>query len=372
MASRREFGSVERLPSGRFRARYRHPATAELVKAPTTFDRVTDARSWLARERVRLEQSAADDPRGVPKAPVETFGAYADDWLANRRTKAGPLRASTRRTYRFYLDNHILPAFGATPLDRIGVQDVRSWYSRLLPNRPTLRARTYALLSTIMATAVADDLISANPCRVRGASTVKPATEAHVLTPTEVNALAAAMPPALALGVHLGAWCQLRVGEILELRRRDIVHGAVRIRRATTWVDGHAVVDDPKTGAGIRDVAIPPHIIPLVETHLAEFTAPGVNSLLFPASDEGEHRSLQGYAYHFARARKAAGLPYVRQHHLRHTGLTLAAQSGATVAELMGRAGHSTPGAAMRYQHASAERDRALAAALSDLAAESR
>ena len=43
-------------------------------------------------------------------------------------------------------------------------------------------------------------------------------------------------------------------------------------------------------------------------------------------------------------------------------------QTGATLAELMGRLGHSTPGAALRYQHAAQGRDRAIADALSKLA----
>jgi hypothetical protein len=46
----------------------------------------------------------------------------------------------------------------------------------------------------------------------------------------------------------------------------------------------------------------------------------------------------------------------------------LAAQTGATLAELMGRLGHTTPGAAMRYQHAAADRDAEIAKRLSVLA----
>jgi integrase len=67
-------------------------------------------------------------------------------------------------------------------------------------------------------------------------------------------------------------------------------------------------------------------------------------------------------------ARKAAGRPDLRFHDLRHTGAVLAAATGATLAELMARLGHSTAGAALRYQHAAADRDKVIAAALSDLA----
>jgi len=67
----------------------------------------------------------------------------------------------------------------------------------------------------------------------------------------------------------------------------------------------------------------------------------------------------------FYPAREAAGRPDLRFHDLRHTGATLAAATGATLAELMARLGHSRPGAARRDQHASADRDRVIADALS-------
>ncbi|MFN2347447.1 MAG: hypothetical protein ABR616_17250 [Dermatophilaceae bacterium] len=70
----------------------------------------------------------------------------------------------------------------------------------------------------------------------------------------------------------------------------------------------------------------------------------------------------------FYPARKAAGRDDLRCD-LRHTGAVLAAQTGSTLAELMGRLGHSTPGAAMRYQHAAADRDAEIARRLSALVA---
>lgn len=69
-------------------------------------------------------------------------------------------------------------------------------------------------------------------------------------------------------------------------------------------------------------------------------------------------------------AREAAGRPDLRFHDLRHTQAVFAAASGATLAELMARLVHSTVGAALRYQHAAAGRDAAIAAKLSAFAAE--
>ncbi|WP_369252391.1 tyrosine-type recombinase/integrase [Geodermatophilus amargosae] len=66
----------------------------------------------------------------------------------------------------------------------------------------------------------------------------------------------------------------------------------------------------------------------------------------------------------FRRAADAIGLPAVRSHELRHTGATLAAATGATTKELMRRLGHSSPAAALLYQHAADDRDGEIARAL--------
>lgn len=127
-----------------------------------------------------------------------------------------------------------------------------------------------------------------------------------------------------------------------------------------------------RTDAGVRDVAIPPHLLPMVKQHLAKHTGSGRDALLFPAAADDDHHMAPSTLYKvYYPARTAAGRPDLRWHDLRHTGAVLAAQTGATLAELMGRLGHSTPGAAMRYQHAAADRDTEIAKRLSALAASS-
>jgi integrase len=70
----------------------------------------------------------------------------------------------------------------------------------------------------------------------------------------------------------------------------------------------------------------------------------------------------------FVRARTKVGLPGLSFHDLRHTGQTLAAATGATLADLKRRLGHSSAAAALRYLHAVEGRDREVAQALSRLA----
>ncbi|WP_448629204.1 tyrosine-type recombinase/integrase [Cellulomonas soli] len=88
---------------------------------------------------------------------------YADAWLEGRE-----LKPRTRAHYRQLLDTRILPAFGEKELAAITPVDVRLWHAGMDARKPTIRAHAYALLRTIFTTAVADDLVTSNPCRIRG------------------------------------------------------------------------------------------------------------------------------------------------------------------------------------------------------------
>jgi integrase len=217
---------------------------------------------------------------------------------------------------------------------------------------------------------VADELIDANPCRFVGAG---PTDRVHKIRPAsieELGVLTAAMPDRLQLMVTLASWCALRYGETIELRRGDVDLSAevIRIRRAATNTAAGYVITSPKSDAGVRDVDIPPHTIPLIEAHLAKHVDRGRDSLLFPA-DNGGHLQPSTLYRHWYKARAQAGRNDLRWHDLRHSGAVLAAATGASLAELMARLGHSSPAAAMRYQHAVSGRGREIAALLFKLAA---
>jgi integrase len=183
--------------------------------------------------------------------------------------------------------------------------------------------------------------------------------------------MVAAMPPRYRLMVLLAAWCALRFGELAELRRGDVDLEArlVRVQRGVTRAGGEVFIGDPKgtRAAGRRSVSIPPHLMPLLEAHLDEHVGADPEALLFPARHGGNLAPSSLYKVWYP-AREAAGRSDLHFHDLRHTGATLAAATGATLADLMSRLGHSTPAAALRYQHAAADRDRAVADALSGFA----
>jgi integrase len=371
---KRAFGSIRKLPSGRFQARYTGPDGKTYAgRTPEgralTFDARNYAERYLSRVDADIQAGRWESPDAAkvdqPAAPIN-FGVYAETWLAGR-----DLSPSTRRLYRATLDKQVLPAFKETPVTDITPAMVREWHARLRTQTgPTQRARAYSLLRVILSTAVDDEVIPVNPCRVRGAGSVKRAKDIRPASLPELEALAAAMPPKYRLMVLLAAWCAMRFGELAELRRADIdvKNGVVHIRRGVIYGDAGRVVKDPKSQAGKRDVNIPPHLMPAVRAHLAAHTSPARDALVFPAAQGGNMSPSALYAVYHP-ARDAAGRPDLRFHDLRHTGAVLAAATGATLAELMARLGHSTVSAAMRYQHAAADRDKVIAAALSELAA---
>jgi integrase len=366
MPNRRSFGRLRKLRSGRWQPAYIGPDNA-LHHAPTTYDANIDAEGWLANERRLIAAGdwvSPDQRNAMAASRSHTLAEYATPWLADRT-----LKPRTREHYQSLLDRQILPTLGDKPLKALTPVIIRTWHAEHGSKAPTLRAHAYGLLRTILATAVHDGLILANPCHIRGGSNSKRIHKIRPLTLPELEVLAAAMPERYRAMTLLASWCGLRFGELAELRRSDIDmrNGRIRIRRAVVRVGGKSIVTTPKSDAGIRDVAIPPHLLPILKTHIAEHAEFGRDGLLFPAAGGG-HLAPSSLYKVFYPARKAAGRPDLRWHDLRHTGAVLAAATGATLAELMARLGHSTQGAALRYQHAAQDRDTEIARRLSAMA----
>jgi integrase len=357
---RRRFGRLRHLPSGRWQAAYIGP-DLKLHKAPHTFASDVAAAGWLDTERRKIDLGTWG---AVERSDGVTLREYAKRWVEQR-----PLRPRTKLLYEGLLERLILPELGDAVIVTVAPATVREWHTALGNDKPTRNAHAYALLHAIFATAVQDEVIDANPCRIRSAMQTKRKRTVEVITPAEVERLAAEMPERLRASVLMAAWCGLRWGETTELRRADV--GAecavLHVRRAVTYRSGVWTVGEPKTAAGVRDVAVPPHIRPIIKAHLKNHVGKAADSLLFP-DDDGTHLRADIYRQSWEKARSQIGKPTLRVHDLRHVGAVLAAQSGATTAELMHRLGHTTPAMALRYQHVAENRDAVIAERLSRLA----
>jgi len=357
MTSRRHFGSVRRRASGRWQAVYWHDGR---FRSAGSFLAKADALAYLSTIEADLRRGAWIDPR----AGKITLHGYADEWLERRPD----LAVRTRELYQYLLNNHIFPTLGRTTLQGLAPSKIRGWHAGLAIRHASTAAKAYRLLSTIMRTAVSDGLIISSPCKVSGAG-VEHAAERPIATVAEVNALAEAMPDRLRLVVLLATWCQLRRGEILGLRRSDIdvLHSVIRIEQSRTFArDGSSITKSPKTVAGRRSLSVPEHVVGAIVQHLENYTLADADTLLF-TTEAGAPLGVGALQREWSKVRRTIGRPELHLHDLRHTGLTLAAATGATTAELMRRAGHSSSDAALRYQHATLDRDRVLANALQEL-----
>lgn len=369
--TRRGWGAIRKLPSGNYQASYQGPDERRHV-APTTFEDKDAATVWLKRARQSIEDGTWT-PRGVGgkakrrKTVAEAFEAY----LARPRHR--DLKPRTEAHYRQLFERFIGPPFGDEPVLSITVDDVNDWYTdrqrwrkRDGSTMRTYRAHAYQLLSSLIGYALPAG--AANPCQIDRAGTSDAEREIRPATLDELDIMTRTMPARYAAMIPLTAWCALRFGEVAELRRKDIdlKAGVIRIRRGVTRVNGQTFIGAPKAES-IRNVAIPPHLMPIVRDHLRDHVGRAEGSLLFPAASGGNLAPSTLYR-HFYKARDAAGRPDLHFHGLRHTGATLAARAGATITEQMARLGHKTQAMALRYQHAAEDRDRAIADALSAMA----
>ncbi|MGK5532109.1 tyrosine-type recombinase/integrase [Streptomyces sp. URMC 129] len=354
---RRRFGAIRKLPSGRWQARYPGP-DGVMRPADRTFETSGDADDWLAEKQTELRRGDWQDP----DAGAVSFEKYAAQWVDER-----DLAATTEELYRRLLRLHVLPTFGGLDLDAITPPRVRTWRAELLKaTGATTVAKCYRLLKAIMETAVDDELIRRNPCRIKGAGK-ESAPERPIATVAQVDALADAMGPRWRLMVYLAAYGPARPEEQAEMRRPDVdldVPGVWVRRAAPELTTGRRVVGDTKSAAGKRFIALPAFMEKDLRRHLDWYAEKAPDGLLF-VGEKGKPFRRSTFGRKWRKARVKVGLPEdFRFYDLRHTGHTLSTQSGATLKDTMVRAGQSSEKAAMIYQHSNHERQREVAAGI--------
>ena len=174
-----------------------------------------------------------------PSLAGVTFGTYAARWVAERATISG----RTRELYATLLRRHLAPYLGSVQLRHLSPATVRRWRQGRQDARvgESTIAKAYRLLRSIMATAVDDEVILRNPCRIKGAGT-EVASERPILTPAEVARLAEVIEPRYRLVVLLAVYGSLRWGELMGLQRGDLDLDlmTLTVRRSVSEVGGRA------------------------------------------------------------------------------------------------------------------------------------
>ena len=261
--------------------------------------------------------------------------------------------------------------FANAPLSKITTVHVRNWAAKMRgPDGPgaCTAAKCYRLLRTIMGTAVEDGLVTTNPCNIKGAG-IEPTPDRPIVDVAQAFELADLIQPRFRAIVLLAAFVGLRKGEMLGMRRRDLdldaalvtIDQARQLSRRGDQQNG-----PPNTEAGRRSVTIPSAILDDLRRHVDRYAQPDDDGYVFTGVKGGP---LAPHVLQKAwdKARTKLDLGDLHLHDLRHLAGTLAASTGASTKEVMHRLGHASPQAALRYQHATRDRDVAIARALDGL-----
>jgi integrase len=343
---------VRRMPSGRWQLLVRDPVSGKQIGMGTYADREMAERDGI--------NAVADQHRGQwhdPRSGEVAVAVYLAEWLAACKANGrhGELYAvEAARLARL----HISPHLGHVMLSDLRPMKVAAWHDKLVSARlkagkpvGLTPAKAYRLLHAALADAVSSELIARNPAVKRSAG-VEESPERPLLEPAQIDAIADAIRPWWRATVLMAAWVTLRFGELARLERRDVdlLHGTITVRKA-------------KSRAGVRTISIPSKLVPVIEHHLATWSAPGPDGLVFVGPLGGPMRR-PNFGADFRAAADPLGLTHVHFHDLRHAAGTMAAQTGATERELMARLGHASPNAAKRYQHAAQRRDVEIASRL--------
>lgn len=190
--SREAWGALRRLPSKRWQARFVVDGVQHT--APTTFDTKGAARAYLVRTQAEIAagtwlskadaaaaREAAADARAVAEREAERralpFSTFATDWLSKRYSASGkPIRETTRAEYRRLLDGP-LASLADVPVSSIDRAAVEDWHAAALATgKVTQTARAYALLSSILRSAVSRGLLAEAPARSAARPRRRPAS----------------------------------------------------------------------------------------------------------------------------------------------------------------------------------------------------
>ncbi len=345
------FGHVEGTAKG-WRSRYTDPSGRRRSKS---FHAKADARAWLSAEHAAILRRQWK----APELTGKTVGAYFDEYVGRPA-----LRESTKALYQSLWRNHLEAGWAGVRIADVTPATVRAWHRQASKStKPRALSQSYALLHGTLGQAVDDEVLAINPARIKGAGTPQVAHQGKALTVGEVMAISAEILPRYRTLILVLAFGGLRFGEAAALQRKHVSDAKLKVERSVRA----GVVGRPKTDAGIRTVSVPAFVAQALVSHLEAFVAPGPEALVF-ATSGGRFVAGQNFSQTMRRAAHRAGVEgHLRTHELRHTGATLAAASGATMADLMARLGHSSPRAALIYQHAVADRDDAIARALDGL-----
>lgn len=333
--SARQRGSVVRLPSGGWTARF-YDEHKQRKRAGRAFATKTEAHDWLDTKLDEVEALRRGEVPALRRQQMPTLDQLADEFLDQH-----PGEQNTIRTLRERLQ-YARRTFGDTRVDRLDVHAIAVW-RKTLPDRSAWAIHKalrqllgYALRAKLVDENVATLVANPEPKR-REIPTFENVAELDAIA-EEIGSQYAAIP--LVAGLT-----GLRPEEWIALERRDVDRktGVIHVRRVYT---DQTIKLYGKQGRSLRAVPLPLRAALALDAVPARLDTP----LLFPG-DRG-HLSLHEWRRDvWTPALKAAGLPHRGPYALRHTYASFAIAAGVNLFELARFMGTSVDQIDKTYGH---------------------
>ncbi len=324
---------------------YRDPATKR-ERSAGVFKRKVDATRQLRSVEYKLEAGEWLDPT----LQATRYADWARTWIDTR----SDLKPKTLDGYMSLLNSRILPTFGETRLRDFKAIDIEQWVAEMATEglSPSRTRQAYNVLSSSLRAAVRSDMIRVNPADGVKLPKIK-INEMRHLTPAEVKAIARRVGNEYETLVYVLAYCAIRAGEAVALRRKSVnmVRSELRITESATEINGRIEFGATKNRR-CRNVTVPKFLMKRVEEYLDTYVAQDPDALVF-GSPRGGPLRLSNFRHRiWLPALEGTNLEGVRIHDLRHTAASILINQGLHPKIVQQHLGHSSIVVTMdRYGH---------------------
>ena len=320
-------GNIRKRADGRWEGRYTagyHPETGKRIIKNVLGKTQAECKAKLS---ATLESVKGID---VSRADEYTVVAWLRTWF---ELYAKPhIRPSTMNYYHRNIEQHVAPAIGDIPLNKLTTRDLQKLYNDLQSNgrlrkvqkkeKPGLSNSTvrgiHTMLHNALDRAVKEKLILSNPTE----NCIIPKIEKQemkILHPDHISAYLNAAERRNALPMfYLELVSGLRKGELVALQWSDLdeANCTISVSKQASWdTEGNLILSQPKTGNSIREVSIPQDAVELLKQEHAKHPD---NPWMFPSGRTGEMYHPDSVVTLHKRILKDAGLEHIRFHDLRH------------------------------------------------------
>lgn len=345
-------GNVSRRPSGEWEYRF------DVGPDPLTGRRRRTTRSGFRTKREAtqaMNEAIVSHLQGRHvRKTRKTVEDFLNEWHAAIQSA---LRPSTWVNYRNYLDAYVIPVIGDTALQDLDAVRLNLLYGHLLTRGRVKRAgglapktvqNVHRMLHRALRDAVKWGQLPRNyaedaepPRAARKRPTVWSPEQLGIF----VNHVRDDRFFALWL---LVATTGLRRGELAGLKRTDIDFRSRTVSPSTprVVVAGRAVESEAKTRSGERNLALDPDTLEALRDYIAtwheERILLGQDTELLFVWPTGRPLHPETITALFLEHCKAAGLPRIRLHDVRHSYATAALKAGVPSKVISERLGHAT------------------------------